>query len=98
MSTHIICFYGELEKIITELSLNTPFYISSAEHIVLDNIDLDKSCIQKNIFFFTYSWKHVVGTHLMCLSEVLLKSIHNIHFGGKMQKYQYNLVEKSGLI
>ena len=26
MSTHNICFYGKLEKIIPELSLNTPPY------------------------------------------------------------------------
>ena len=40
MSTHNICLYGEREKIILELSSNTPPYQVSCVSLYIDAIDV----------------------------------------------------------
>ena len=57
MSTHNICFYGEIRKIISELSTNTPLQVLFNIITIFDfkkplsgGVALDKKNIKINIF------------------------------------------------
>ena len=58
MSTNFICFYGEIRKIIPEISLNT----DSPEHF-LCIIYYFFLCAHKNVFFWTLIRTTLLNTH-----------------------------------
>ena len=87
MSTHNICFYLEIRKILCGYPL-----LSGATRVVgrrSERLGLHTRKIlgyPENIFLISPRKTYVVGTHLMGLGKALLMSTHNICFCGEIRK------------
>ena len=85
MSTHNICLYKKVDKKYTGCNLKTTELLDCALIGVC-------AVIRSNTVVSYFSKKtYVVGTHYKCLSEVLLRSTHNLCFCGEISPRKHKL-------